>query len=240
MQLSVTDRIRLAYSQVELWFGLLFSLVGFGTLTQANWENFYFWFDSVTTVPGRIVTTYPTNVSDGDRPVRGYTYRYPAVGLEWAGTSFSSDSTLLPGQRADVEYCVAHPAVSRLKGTDSAPMGTTGLQVGLTLGGAGLVMSWRSTQRVHRLLILLDDAVTTQSVYERTSTEPGQDDEKHYTLHYVYQVAHQRYTLRVDSPSATPSRKQELVVFQGANPANAVLATALPAFVQVKLALPRV
>ena len=238
MRLSVTDRLRLAYSQVELWFGVTFIVVGGSMLTQTDWDSMYLWLGPVATAPGRIVTTYPTSFEVSDRAVKGFTYRFPARGLEWAGTSFSSDSTLLPGQQADVEYCIAHPAVSRLKGTDSAPLGTTGLLVSITFVGAGLAMSWRSVQRVRRLLAIIDDAGTTQSVYERTSSAPDQDDEKRYTLHYVYKVAHQRYTLRVNSSSAAPNRKQEVVVFQGTNPANAVLAIDLPAFIQAKLALP--
>jgi hypothetical protein len=239
MPLTLLDRVRFAYSHLELWFGLVFGIVGAGTLMQGDWESLYFWLGPVATVSGRIATVYPTNFSVNDYAVWGFTYRYPAAGLEWAGNSFGSDSTLRPGQPVKIEYSVKHPAISRLKGASSAPIGTEGLIVGLTFLGAGLWMGLKSAYRVRRLLAITDDMATTEALYERTSTESWQDDEKRYVFHYTYQVSCQRYTRRVEASSFAPSRNRELLVFQGDNPANAVLASALPAFIRTRLALPR-
>lgn len=239
MRLLFADRIRLAYRRFDLWFGLLFAAVGSGLLTQATWDDVYLWLGPVATVPGRLVSIYPTNFSVDDQAVRGFTYRYPALGLEWAGNSFGNDSTWQPGQVAEVEYSVRHPSMSRLKGTSTAPPGTMGLVGGLVFTGVGLGLGLKSARHVRRLLAIIDDVATTKATYERTSTETVHDDETQYVLHYTFQVAYRRYTLRVKSASAVPSRHQETVVFQGANPANAVLFSSLPAFIQDKLALPR-
>jgi len=236
MHLTLTERIRLAYSQVELWFGLILLLAGAGTFTQTEWESLSFWFGAVATVPGHIATIYPTTTQVDERAVWGYTYRYPAMGLEWAGTSFSTDSTLQPGQRADVEYTIAHPAVSRLKGTDTTPAGTTGLLASLLFLGIGLGISWAGARQARQLLAIADDARIGKATYTRTSTQPGQDGaDTAYLLHYTYYAGGASYTLHLDSAQARPSREQVLVVFQGTNPANARLLTSLPALLQAKL-----
>jgi hypothetical protein len=239
MRLTFLDRVRFAYSHFELWFGLVFILIGAGTLTQGDWESFYFWFGPVATVPGRVVSVYSTNFSVDDCAVWGFTYRYPAAGMEWAGNSFGIDSTLRPSQPAKIEYSLSHPAISRLKGTSSAPLGTGGLLLSLVFMGAGLWMGLTRVYHVRRLLAIADDMATTEAVYERTSTEIWQDDEKHYMFHYTYQVFYQRYTLCVKAVSFAPSHKQEWVVFQKANPTNAVLESSLPTFIRNKLLLPR-
>jgi|GEM_PF-3590595 len=236
MHLTVTERIRLAYSRVELWFGLLLFLFGVGTVTQTEWDNLSFWFGNVATVPGRVVTIYPTNTEVDERAVWGYTYRYPAMRLEWAGTSFSTDSTLRPGQQADVEYAVAHPAVSRLKGTDSTPLGATELLVSLLFIGTGIGVSWDSARRARQLLALADDAIVVKATYARTSTEKNPDSEEHsYWLHYTYNADGRPQVISLASAHALPSRQHVLVVFQGANPANARRLTDLPSFLQAKL-----
>jgi hypothetical protein len=61
MRLVLFNRIRFAYSHIELWLGMLFLLVGIFLLASANWSGIHFYTSPVEVTTGRIVTSYKTN-----------------------------------------------------------------------------------------------------------------------------------------------------------------------------------
>jgi len=158
MPLSFKDRLRFAYSSIELWVGMLLLLSGTFIIDEADWLNIYFYLTPVTTAPGRIATVYPTSFEEDDVAIRGFTYRYQVAGLEWAGNSYSTDSVRSPGMAIPVEYCVNHPAISRLQGTRIAPFGANGLLIGVLFGMSGLGTVLKSIGSTRRLLALAADA----------------------------------------------------------------------------------
>jgi hypothetical protein len=238
MLLSLKDRLRLAYSSVELWLGMLVLLSGAFMIGEADWLNLYFYLAPVATAPGRIATVYPTSFAEDDIAVRGFTYRYQVAGLEWAGNSYSTDSVKQPGMAIPVEYCVSHPAISRLQGTTIAPLGATSLLAGVLFGASGLVAVLKSIGRIRRLLALVADATLTKATREhvRQQTPSDSEDEVEYKLHYQYFASQQSYTLLVTTTKPDRYHSQELVVYEQAIPSNAALLKTLPLFIQTKLA----
>jgi len=238
MPLSLKDRLRFAYSSVELWLGMLGLLSGAFMIGEADWLNLYFYLTPVTTAPGRIATVYPTSFEEGDVAVKGFTYRYQVAGLEWAGNSYSTDSVKRPGMAIPVEYCINRPAISRLQGTHIAPFGTTSLLVGVLFGVSGLVAVLKSMGRTRRLLALAADAALAKATRERVSQQTSIDsgDEVAYKLYYRYSVSQRQYTLLITTPNPDRYQLEEFVVYERATPSNAALLSTLPFFIQTKLA----
>jgi hypothetical protein len=238
MLLSLKDRLRFAYSSVELWLGMLVLLSGAFMLGEADWLSLYFYLTPVATAPGQISTVYPTSFAEDDIAVRGFTYRYQVAGLEWAGNSYSTDSVKRPGMAIPVEYCVSHPAISRLQGTTIAPFGATGLLVGVLFSAGGLVSVLISIGRTRRLLAPVADAALAKATREHVlkQTPTDSEDEVKYRLRYRYSASQQQYTLLVTTANPDHYHLQELVVYEQATPSNAALLSTLPFFIQTKLA----
>jgi hypothetical protein len=232
MRLVLFNRIRFAYSHIELWLGMLFLLVGIFLLASADWSGIYFYTSPVAITAGRIVTSYKTNFIVDEINVRSLTYRYQLAGLEWAGNSFTTDSTMQVGMAAPVEYCAVHPSISRLKGTRATPFGFTGLLAGVVFILIGGLFLLRSSLHVRRLLTIIDDAAIAEATRQRTTRRMPYEDEAEFILHYLYQAAGQWHTLCVETANDNRYSSKEMIVFAKSAPANSVLLNSLPVFIR--------
>ena len=238
MTLTLIDRLRFAYSSLELWMGMIVLLAGIFIVGEVDWLNLYFYLTPTTTAPGRISTIYPTSFEEDDVAIRGFTYRYQVAGLEWAGNSYSTDSTKRPGMVTTIEYCVNRPAISRLQGTNIAPFGAVSLLASVTFSVAGFTLAFKSIRRTRRLLALIADAALVEATRERVLKQIPADGEGdvEYDLYYRYYANQQQHTLLITTTNPSLYRPQELVAYERSAPTNAALLSSLPVSIQTQIA----
>ena len=237
MTLTLVDRIRFAYSSIELWLGMLVLMSGIFMVGDVDWLNLYFYLTPTTTAPGRISTIYPTNFEEDNVAIKGFTYRYQVASLEWAGNSYSTDSTMRPGMAATIEYCVSRPAISRLQGTTIAPFGAVGLLAGVAFSMAGFTLVLKNIRRTRRMLALITDAALTRATCERMLKQkaPEGEGDVEYDLYYRYCVNQQQHTLLITTTNPSLYHPQELVAYERSAPTNVALLSSLPVSIQTQI-----
>ncbi|MGI4759603.1 MAG: hypothetical protein ACRYF0_02765 [Janthinobacterium lividum] len=236
MNLTSKDVFRLFTSSFVTWFGLIFFAVGFYALTVSDWLGVYFYVTPLASVPGRIVGSQETIFAVDEARVYETFYHYQAQGHKLVGSSFVTTTPMRPDTVAEVEYCLNRPTYSRLKDASTSPFGFTGLLTSLIFICVGFSTALKAILPNWRLLVLLKDIASTEATCQMLNKKPhSEDDNATFVAHYVYRVGGQQHMHLFETSETSKFGIKEPIVYQQANPNNAVLIARLPKFLQAKL-----
>jgi hypothetical protein len=212
-------------------FGLIF-MWGFGL--NADLDFWLFRAGKVETTQGVVLNVERTNASENDTPVYAYDYSFRVEKLEaeFHGVSYSTGNLFEPGQPVTVEYLANEPAMSRIQNTRRAIFGPEVICFVLIfpLVGLGfLIPGVINGLKANRLLSHGKVGLGTQKSMVPTNTRINKKTVYKLTFEFVADNG-DRYEVvtRSHLPHLLSDEAQEQLLYDPADPANAVMLDNLP------------
>lgn len=200
---------------------------------QADLKSLSFARQPLAAARGVVQQVTATGSSENDRTIYAIDYRYSVPGQEGAtlGRSYSS-AFFQPDQQVVIDYQVANPAVSRLRGTRMAPFGP-GILVFMSLfamiGVGFLGFGLRRSLEAARLLAGGRMAQATLVRKERTNTTIN--DRPVYKLIFAFvsdQGTRHEVVTKTHQPELVLDSPRERVLYNPRQPSQAALVDTLP------------
>ncbi len=220
------------------WFMVFFTMFffwGFFMNSEAiTWITFP---GSPATISGAVTRCESTNASEGggkNRPgTRIYAnhYLFSLDGKQYTGCSYSPGQQLMPGQMVNIEYSPSNPAVARIQGMRVHMFGAGAVLV-LLFPFIGLCLMLPGYFLGKKARRLLECGQLTEGILrtkEPTNTTINNQRVFKFTFDFkagdgrVYQVVS-----RTHQTAKLEDEASEQIIYDPADPANALLVDALP------------
>ncbi len=212
-------------------FGMIFVWV-FGLSTALS--SVPFWLGNVETAPGVIAAVQGTGASENEQPVMAnqYVFRVEKLEREYRGESYTTGSSYSVGDEVTIEYVADNPENSRIAGTRTGFFGTWVLcfvsifpLVGLGFIGVSLRQGFRGIR------LLKNGKIAEGRLSDKSPTNTRINEQPVYQLTFEF-IADDGMPYQAIARSHQPANLQdealEQLVYDPANPKNAVLVDNLP------------
>ena len=190
---------------------------------------------TVGTLFSKSDTGAQSTVGDDSYSVYRHQYTYQVGGKNFEGTSFSRDTGLIDGTPVEVAYVPGNPAASRIKGMDAGVFVSLGLWTAFGANAfavAGLAILFAGLKKARNHTHLARNGVlTTGNVTGKTATNTEINGQQEYDIRFVFQLPDGtvcRATIRTHDIEELEDDKREQILYDPANPSNAVLVDSLP------------
>ncbi len=223
------------------WFWLGFSMIFVVVFVGGSVKALSFSLATLKTAPGEVLRVEATNSSENDRTVYeiAYIFRIDQLEAEYYGVSYTTAyNSFAAGQPVEVEYDVAKPASSRIRGTRVSTFGLGVLFVlifpiiGVVLLAGGVRLGIRGL----RLLRMGNVAQGTLVGKEPTGTRINNQMVFKLTFDFADSngMRHQA-SAKTHVPYTLEDEATERVLYDPSNPSYAVLFDNLPGQPEVDL-----
>jgi hypothetical protein len=202
---------------------------------QADLRALLFYAYPISYTSGQVISTRATHMSINEDVVQAIQYRYQVNQLSRIGQSYSSNLVARPDTLVEVEYLSSQPEYARITGTSSAVLPLEfALIFAIVFSGAGSCFVFVSIRCAQKLLAVIEDAVATEATCWQLKDRKD-PEYKTYEAHYRYYFNGCEHNYLFETSEVTRFGIKEIIIFQRADPTNAVLQASLPAFIQENL-----
>lgn len=226
---------KIIFGQVQVMLGIIFTLVGFGVAyifsLDVDFKSFSF-KGNEPVAQGLVKTVDGTGVRINNRTVFSYSFAYTAAdGIPRTGESFSSTHTEIdPGDTVVVEYLAKEPQTARIRDMRMAPMEIWVLAV-LIFPMFGIFFGVIGIRKARRNIYLVRNGMFTKGeITGKQATNTSVNKQRVYKIFFRFTVNGVEYksSSRTHHTYLVTDEKSEPLIYDPANPKDAVLVDVLP------------
>lgn len=191
--------------------------------------------DNTLRVSGTVTEVNRTNVSVNEETVIEYRYVFSYTGSSYTGASYSTEHSYRPDQGVTVELEPGNPQISRIEGMSVKPMGLWVLFI-LIFPGIGFVFIYFAFKKGIPKIRTIRHGIMTRGKFVKKERTGGSINEQHiYDLYFSFKdMSGIEYTAigSTHKTEAVLDEPEERILYDPADPSNAVVVDAMPASVR--------
>lgn len=225
---NIYGYIGLTFTGIGMVFVLIF-------MPQVDFVSPFCFGDDVLRIPGIVTEVSRTNVSVNEETVVKYRYVFSYTGRSYNGVSYSTDHDYKPDQAVTVEIEPGNPEISRIENMKVKPVGLWILFICI-FPAIGFTFIYSALKKGIRNIRTIRAGIMTRGKFiKKVSTGGSINEQTIYDLYFSFKdMSGNEHTAKGSTHRIDPvlDEPEERILYDPADPSNAVVVDAMPEMVR--------
>ncbi len=225
---NIYGYIGLTFAGVGMVFVLLF-------MPQVDFVSPFCFGDEVLRMQGFVTEVSRTSISVNEETVIKYRYVFLYTGKSYNGVSYSTEHDYKPDQAVPVEFEPDNPEISRIQGMKVKPLGLWILFICIFPAIGFTFLYFAFTKGIKNIRTIRSGIMTRGKFIKKVSTGGSINEQTIYDLYFLFKdMSGNEHTAKGSTHKIDPvlDEPEERILYDPADPSNAVVVDAMPATVR--------